>query len=78
MFGRLLTANGFKRLGGTLYLVVILPGRSVGTIAANATNIFGDSVPDGQKTLLSAEGLRQLHVLVDALGENRDHGKRRK
>jgi hypothetical protein len=78
LFGRLLPASGFKRLHGTLYLVVTLPDRSVGTIAADVTNVFGDPVPDGDGTVLSAEGLRQLRVLVDALRENRDHGKRRK
>ena len=78
LFGRLLSASGFKRLRGTLYLVVTLPDRSVGTIAADATNVFGDRLHDTNATALSAEGFRQLRVLAVALGENRVHGKRRK
>lgn len=78
LFGKLLAATGFKRLRGTLYLVVTLPDRSVGTIAADATNIFGDRVCDTSETVLSAEGFRQLRVLVDALHENRGRDQRRK
>jgi hypothetical protein len=78
LFGRLLAASGFKRLRGTLYLVVTLPDRSVGTVAADATNVFGDRVADTNGTILSAKGFRQLRVLAGVLRENRVHGKRRK
>jgi hypothetical protein len=78
LFGRLLPASGFKRLRGTLYLVVTLPDRSVATIPASATNVFGDAVHDTTNTVLTGEGLRQLLALVDALRENRVGGKRRK
>ena len=78
LFGRLLSASGFKRLRGTLYLVVTLPDRSVGTIAADATNVFGDRIRDTNATALSVEGFRQLRVLAVALRQNRVPGKRRK
>ena len=68
LFGRLLWASGFKRLGGVLHLVVILPDGSPGTIRADATGVLGDGLelqaPPG--TVLSVEGIRQLRVLVDA------------
>src|SRR6266540_6225568 len=40
LFGRLLWASGFKRLGGVLHLVVVLPDGSPGTIRADATGVF--------------------------------------
>jgi len=68
LFGRLLWASGFKRLGGVLHLVVTLPDGSPGTIRADATGVLGDGLelqaPPG--TVLSVEGIRQLRVLVDA------------
>jgi hypothetical protein len=71
LFGRLLWASGFKRLGGVLHLVVTLPDGSPGTIRADATGVFGDDAglrahgePGG--TVLTVEGIRQLRVLVDA------------
>jgi hypothetical protein len=71
LFGRLLWASSFKRLGGVLHLVVALPDGSPGTIRADATGVFGDGgefqargMPGG--TVLTVEGIRQLRVLVDA------------
>ena len=71
LFGRLLWASGFKRLGGVLHLVVTLPDGSPGTIRADATGVLGDGgglqahgTPGG--TVLTVEGIRQLRVLVDA------------
>jgi hypothetical protein len=71
LFGRLLWAGGFKRLGGVLHLVVTLPDGSPGTIRADATGVFGDGgglqalgAPGG--SVLTVEGIRQLRVLVDA------------
>ena len=78
LFGRLLAASGFKRLRGTLYLVVTLPDKSVGTIATDATDVFGDSVRETNATVLSAGGFRHLHDLAGALRQNRIHGKGRK
>ncbi|MGH2659735.1 MAG: hypothetical protein ACRDHS_08740 [Actinomycetota bacterium] len=66
LFGQLLRAIGFKRLGGVLHLVVLLGDGSPGTIRAEATGVFGEqpSVADG--TVLSVDGLRRLHLLVEA------------
>jgi hypothetical protein len=69
LFGRLLCASGFKRLGGVLHLVVVLPDGSPGTIRADATGVFGDELEAPSEpgaTVLSVEGVRQLRVLVDA------------
>ena len=69
LFGRLLWASGFKRLGGVLHLVVVLPDGSPGTIRADATGVFGDELEapsEPAATVLSVEGIRQLRVLVDA------------
>jgi hypothetical protein len=41
LFGRLLAASGFKRHGGALFLVVMLPDGSPGTISVAATDILG-------------------------------------
>ncbi|MDA8283150.1 MAG: hypothetical protein M0Z42_07615 [Actinomycetota bacterium] len=67
LFGRLLSATGFKRRGGTLLLVVGLPDGAPGTIPASATDVLGGAAPEGGQTLLSIEGVRQLRVLVEAL-----------
>lgn len=82
LFGRLLWAGGFKRLGGVLHLVVTLPDGSPGTIRADATGVFGDGgglgtlgVPGG--TVLTVEGIRQLRVLVDAGLQRRSRSGRR-
>jgi hypothetical protein len=71
LFGRLLWASSFKRLGGVLHLVVTLPDGSPGTVRADATGVFGDGgglqaqgMPGG--AVLTVEGIRQLRVLVDA------------
>jgi hypothetical protein len=71
LFGRLLWASGFKRLGGVLHLVVVLPDGSPGTIRADATGVFGDgggleAHGVSGRTVLTVEGIRQLRVLVDA------------
>ena len=65
--GRLLMALSFQRRNGVLLLVVTLPDGSRGTIAAQATGVFGESAVQATPTLLSAEGCRQLHGLVVAL-----------
>jgi hypothetical protein len=71
LFGRLLWASSFKRLGGVLHLVVTLPDGSPGTIRADATGVFGDgggleTHGTAGETVLTVEGIRQLRVLVDA------------
>ena len=73
LFGRLLWASGFKRLGGVLHLVVTLPDGSRGTIGADATGVFGGDSSGGLEaqsesvgTVLTVEGIRQLRLVVDA------------
>ena len=72
LFGRLLAANGFKRLNGLLQLTVLLPDGSPGTIRADATDVLGMATPAGPAVVLDAAGLRELHRLVAGLrGANR-------
>ena len=68
LFGQLLLASGFKRLGGVLHLVVRLPDGSPGTLRAEATNVFGDSIPsEGITAIVSVEGVRHLRRLVQSM-----------
>lgn len=68
LFGRVLDAGGFKRIDGVLFLVVELPDGSPGTVAAEATNVFGDGgVDEAEGTVLSVEGVRGLRALVRAV-----------
>ena len=60
-------ATGFKRRSGVLLLVVTLPDGTPGTIRADATDILCDGPPEPGGTVLTAEGIRQLRLLVDAL-----------
>ncbi len=81
LFGRLLRAVGFKRLGGVLHLVVVLPDGSPGTIRAEATSVFGEAAPVAGTTVLSVEGIRHVAVVVAALSgrrRNRGPGRARK
>jgi hypothetical protein len=84
LFGRLLWASGFKRLGGMLHLVVVLPDGSPGTIRADATGVLGgdgeglESPADRGGTVLSVDGIRQLRLLVDAGLERQGRPGRRK
>ena len=67
LFGRLLPASGFKRSGGVLLLVVTLPDGTPGTIRADATDVLGeDSGEEDSATVLSADGLRRLRLLMAA------------
>jgi hypothetical protein len=67
LFGRLLSATGFKRWDGALLLVVVLPDGSPGTIRADVTDVMGDVAVEGPASVLSVEGVRRLRLLVDAL-----------
>jgi hypothetical protein len=67
LFGRLLSATGFKRQNGTLFLIVGLPDGSPGTIPVTATDILGDELPSGVLTVVTVEGIRELRVLVGTL-----------
>jgi hypothetical protein len=68
LFGRLLQAIGFKRWKGRLLLVVVLPDGSPGTIAADATDVLGDSRVETSAGVFTVEGLRELKALVEVLG----------
>jgi hypothetical protein len=67
LFGRLLSATGFKRQNGTLFLIVGLPDGSPGTIPVTATDVLGDESPSGVATVLTVEGIRELRMLVVTL-----------
>jgi hypothetical protein len=75
LFGRLLRATSFRRLSGSLFLVVVLPDGSPGTIRADATDVLGELPIRGAATVLDGEGVRDLHVLVRRLGSRPRAGK---
>jgi len=76
LFGRLLEASSFRRRNGVLVLVVRLPDGSPGTVAADATDVFGVASPEpAGGTVVSAEGVRRLRLLVDA---SMPEGRRRR
>jgi hypothetical protein len=64
----LLAAGDFKRLGGVLFLVVVLPDGSPGTIRADATDVLGEVMTEPARLVMDAEGLRVLRRLVSAGG----------
>ena len=67
LFGRVLSATGFKRWDGALLLVVVLPDGSPGTIPADATDVLGEGVVERMASVLSVEGVRHLRVVVNSL-----------
>ena len=67
LFGRLLPATGFKRIDGSLFLVVGLPDGSPGTIPVTATDILGDEPVVEVTATLSVEGIRELRALTGSL-----------
>jgi hypothetical protein len=73
LFGQLLAASGFKRRDGSLFLVVVLPDGSPGTIPAAATNIMGAELTPtlAVVTVLSVEGIRELRALAGSLKRSR-------
>ncbi len=64
LFGSLLPAEGFRRVNGTVFLVVRLSDGSPGTIRADATDVLGAFVDEPAGTVVDGEGLRTLHALV--------------
>jgi hypothetical protein len=64
LFGLLLAAQNFRRVEGLVFLVVVLPDGSPGTIRADATDVLGTAVEESTGTVLDAEGLRLLLALV--------------
>jgi len=78
LFGRLLEASSFRRRNGVLLLVVRLPDGSPGTVAADSTDVFGEAATEpAVGTVLSAEGVRQLRLLVDASTPSGSRRRRR-
>ena len=71
LFGRLLPATGFKRIDGSLFLVVGLPDGSPGTIAVTATDILGDEPVVELAAALSVEGIRELRTLIGSVKSQR-------
>jgi hypothetical protein len=68
LFGRLLRAVSFKRLNGSVFLVVQLPDGSPGTIRADATDVSGERPARGPSVMLDGDGVRALHALVVRIG----------
>ncbi len=77
LFGSLLSAVAFRRVEGVVFLVVGLPDGSPGTIRADATDVLGASGDDAAGTILDADGLVRLHVLVSRLVPPRRSGRGR-
>jgi hypothetical protein len=75
LFGRLLRAISFRRLSGSLFLVVELPDGSPGTIRVDATDVLGEPPARGPGTVLDGDGVRALHMLVLRLGSRLRRGK---
>ena len=75
LFGSLLAAEGFRRVDGTVFLVVRLPDGSPGTTRADATDVLGASGEDAAGTVLDGEGLWALHALVARLRPARGSGR---
>jgi hypothetical protein len=75
LFGEVLGATGFRRVGGVLHLVVMLPDRTPGTIRAEATDVLGSEESTAAAgAVLSIEGIRRLRSLV--LAQPRRRGSR--
>jgi hypothetical protein len=66
LFGQLVAAGDFKRLSGVLFLVVVLPDGSPGTIRADATDVLGELAAERTPLVMDADGLRVLRRLVTA------------
>jgi hypothetical protein len=68
LFGRLLEAKAFRRWGGEVQLVVVLPDGTPGTIPVDATNVLGGPVSSSPvPVVLSVEGVRGLRAAVATL-----------
>lgn len=71
LFGRLLGAHHFRRVDGVVFLVVVLPDGSPGTIRADATDVLGGAAADQAVMVLDGEGLRALRAMVIGLQTRR-------
>ena len=73
--GSVLEARGFRHLRGELMLAVVLPDGSAGVIPAAATEALGETeLERGPATVLTADGVRRLRVLLEA--KSRGSGSR--
>ena len=77
LFGASLSAVAFRRVEGVVFLVVGLPDGSPGTVRVDATDVLGASGDDDAGTILDADGLVRLHVLVSRLLPPRRSGRAR-
>jgi hypothetical protein len=75
--GELLAASAFRRFAGVVHLVVELPDGSPGTIRADATDVLTAAEPGPVATVLDADGLRALRVLLVAMGSGSPRRRRR-
>jgi hypothetical protein len=66
LFGERLSALSFRRRGGELLLVVVLPDGTPGTVPAGSTDVFGlrSVLEDASATVLSVAGVRQFYLLL--------------
>jgi hypothetical protein len=64
--GERLSALSFRRRGGELLLVVVLPDGTPGTVPAESTDVFGrrSILEDVSATVLSVAGVRQFRLLL--------------
>jgi hypothetical protein len=78
LFGELLAASAFRRFAGVVHLVVELPDGSPGTIRADATDVLAAAEPGPEGTVLDADGVRALLVLVTAMADAGSPRQRRR
>ncbi|MFN2485436.1 MAG: hypothetical protein ABR609_02295 [Acidimicrobiia bacterium] len=76
LFGKVLEAVSFKRVAGVMYLVVVLPDGTPGTIRGDATGVFGAPEVDGTSTVLTVAGIRRLRVVTETLAGEMPGGVR--
>jgi hypothetical protein len=79
--GRSLEARGFRRVDGQLMLAVLLPDGSGCMIPAAATDLLAEELAAerGRATVLTADGVRRLRVLLAAMSRGSEsRGTRRR
>jgi hypothetical protein len=71
LFGWLLAAHQFRRVEGVVFLVVVLPDGSPGTIRVDATDLGGATGSVLAGTVLDVDGVRRLRRVVTGLQTRR-------
>ena len=71
LFGLLLAAHQFRRVEGVVFLVVVLPDGSPGTIRVDATDLGAATGSALTGTVLDGDGVRRLHWVVTGLQTRR-------